>query len=86
MSSSGGAAVGMLPWQNQTLILNFLLYLFGCWHANIPSSRHTCWFGGMYYTMIWTILSIDFLLSLILSHEIQSCSCFSLPEIVFFFF
>jgi ABC-type multidrug transport system permease subunit len=56
----------------------------GWWHANIPWSHYTWWFGGMYYTMIWTT-GIGFLLSLILSHEIQSCSCFSLPEILFFF-
>jgi hypothetical protein len=41
-------------------------------------------FSGIYCTMIWT-MSIAFLLSLILSHEIEPCSRFSSPKILFFY-
>jgi hypothetical protein len=44
-------------------------------------------FSGIYCTMICTMIwtmSITFLLSLILSHEIEPCSRFSSPKILFF--
>jgi len=79
-------------WQGTFAKPNVNLYSFaisiGCWHAFFAALHFCCLgfesgFSGIYCTMIWT-MSIAFLLSLILSHEIEPCSRFSSPKILFF--